>query len=1031
MANVIQINELQDTTLWKLLNGRSEELGKRLAFNLIEVCAEAADRMKAMPTYAPEFTLHDERHLLRTTELMALVLGSQSADLNIAELGLLILAAFFHDQGMVPTEKEYRALQTDSDFQLYKDNWVLEHPNYAEIKRDLGSQSVSETERLRLAEKIADLDRTMLTDFLRSTHASRSASIVHDCYANDKRLEIQGVNVSPLLALLCQSHSLPIQSLTPQHGFRFDEQIGTHCVNMPFLAVILRLADILDFDRDRTPESLLKSIHFTSEVSLREWEKHRSVQGWIISPERIRFTMRSKHPVYEASARQYMDWIDAELSSCHELCRSQPQEFTKYHIDLPTQVDRSRIEPLNNAYRYHDLEFRLSRDEIVRLLMTDQLYGHPHLCIRELLQNSLDALRFRKALFASAGTCWADGEVHLRHYVDETGYEVIQCRDNGSGMDEDIIANHFVKVGRSFYRSPEFDRQRARLRETGNDFDPCSKFGIGFMSCFMLGDHIIIETRRDYGLGKEWGPPLVVEINGLSGLLVIRDGQFAQPIGTTVTIISRKKPSFLDSWTDKVNLITVLKGYALATEFPIKAQCTVPEIAETVTIPPQPERIPTLLEVSKIESIVTFEQDFAEVDKSLYGSARESFLIDENRLPCIENREAKWLGKPEGPRKKWDLVLLPANNAVDYDLDLYSVPVCVDGILVAGPPGRASCQKVVRRRLGDRNSNLHTKGPALIDARGEMKPELTPGRIPPGRFGVDLPPGWKRLNDKFRMGLGRLWGQMANYLANGLDYREFWRLTVVHEIWVPCIPHQCLWDYIAVSLIDQNGATLWQKVRDLGEMSMRKSEDDGFDLHDSKENKVGPDSQLIEWEHEGEERPNLIWHMKSVALLMSTLDIRDNKIVLVPTPPSDPSAMLSMYGLLSRIGVSMFLIDYVGIASGALTVETPYPTANRLHPLARLSHGARYVNEPSDLEEFAKAFVSCISETVSAKKGSTSLDLPGYWHKRVAHLYFAVNWERYDNSLKPPYRIWTAEKGWFDFEEDDLVRWRDCSASTG
>ncbi len=1029
MSNVIQIDKLQDTTLWKTLDGHSEELGKHLASSCIDVCAEASNHMKAMPTYAPEFTLHDERHLLRTTELMALVLGSQCAELNIAELTLLILAAFFHDHGMVPTEKDYVAIQGDPGFQLHRDNWVLDHPNYAEIKRDLSSQFISETERLRLAEKIADLDRAMLTDFLRSTHAIRSASTVRGCYSEDKRLEMHGVNVTPLLALLCQSHSLPVQSLTPKHGFRFDEQIGTLSVNMPFLAAILRLADILDFDRDRTPESLLKSIHFTSEVSIREWEKHRSIQGWIISAERIRFAMKSKHPVYEASARQYMDWIDAELSLCHELCRSQPQEFTKYRIDLPTQVDRSRIEPLDSAYRYFDLEFKLSRDEVVRLLMTDQLYGHPHLCIRELLQNSLDALRFRKALFASAGTCSVDGEVHLKHYVNEAGNEVIQCRDNGSGMDEDIIANHFVKIGRSFYRSPEFDRQRARLRATGNDFDPCSKFGIGFMSCFMLGDHIMLETRRDYGLGKEWGPPLIVEINGLSGLLVIRDGKSTQPIGTTVTIISRKKPSFLDSWTDRVNLITVLKGYALATEFPIRAECTVPEIAETVTIPPQPERIPTLLEVSKIESIVTFEQDFAVVDQSLHGSARESFLVNENRLPCLENSEAKWIGKvTHGASKKWDLVLA-TNKTVDYGIDLYSVPVCVDGILVAGPPGRASYQEMVRRRLGSRNSNLHTKGPALIDARGEMKPELTPGRIPPELFGHDFSPGWKRLNDKFRVGLGLLWGQMANCLDRGLDYREFWRLAVVHEMWVPCIPHQILWDKVAVSLIDQNEATLWQKVRNLGEMSMKRSENDRFDLYDSNESKIGPDSQLIIWEQEGGTR-NLGWHMKSVALLMSTLSVRDDKIILMPTPPPDPNAMLSLYGLSSRfVGVSTFMIDYSGIASDALTVEAPFPTINRVHPLAKLSYDARYVKEPSDLEEFARAFIPCISETVSTKKDSASLDQPGYWHKRVAHLYLTVNWERYDSSLKPPYRIWTAEKGWFDFGEDDLVRWREDSAS--
>jgi HSP90 family molecular chaperone len=86
--------------------------------------------------------------------------------------------------------------------------------------------------------------------------------------------------------------------------------------------------------------------------------------------------------------------------------------------------------------------------------MTDKLYGKEHLCIRELLQNSLDALRHRRALFREVGTDWGEGRVDFTHYIDSNGYEVLQCFDNGSGMDEFIIRNHFVRVGRSYYRSP-------------------------------------------------------------------------------------------------------------------------------------------------------------------------------------------------------------------------------------------------------------------------------------------------------------------------------------------------------------------------------------------------------------------------------------------------------------------------------------------------------------------------------------------------------------------------------------------------
>ncbi|MCJ7560253.1 hypothetical protein MUO79_06500, partial [Candidatus Bathyarchaeota archaeon] len=374
MTKTMPVNTLTDTTLWKLLDGQTSQDAKQLASNLVAICAEAAERMKAMPAYAPQYTLHDETHLLRTTELMAYVLGATRSKLSTVELGLLILSAFFHDQGMVPTAEEHSAIHENPDFQLFKDNWCIEYPNYNQIEKQLASQVISKREQERLNQMLAEFDSAILTDYLRKTHARRSADYVRTQYGDDKRLEIQRVNLAPYVALLCQSHSLQPSDLNQKHGFRFDEQIGTYTVNMVYLAVVLRLADILDFDRERTPEAFFKSIHFTSEVSLFEWEKHRSVQGWSISPKLIRFTMKSKHPIYEATARKFMDCVDSELSACHELCITQPANFKDYQLRLPIKVDRSRIGPLNNAYHFHDLEFRLSRDEIVRLLMTDKLY---------------------------------------------------------------------------------------------------------------------------------------------------------------------------------------------------------------------------------------------------------------------------------------------------------------------------------------------------------------------------------------------------------------------------------------------------------------------------------------------------------------------------------------------------------------------------------------------------------------------------------------------------------------------------------
>src|SRR5436305_3337342 len=120
--------------------------------------------MKAVPVFHPQFTLHDATHLLRVTELMAKILGATLETLNAVEIALLILAAHFHDQGMVPDAAELQALQGMDDFKLHRDTWAVEHPNLREIERQLAQRNLAEEERLRLSLRLADLESARLGD---------------------------------------------------------------------------------------------------------------------------------------------------------------------------------------------------------------------------------------------------------------------------------------------------------------------------------------------------------------------------------------------------------------------------------------------------------------------------------------------------------------------------------------------------------------------------------------------------------------------------------------------------------------------------------------------------------------------------------------------------------------------------------------------------------------------------------------------------------------------------------------------------
>lgn len=1026
-THINQLSSIKDTTLWKKLNDDSSDSAKQLAFNLIDICQEAANRIKLMPAYAAQYTLHDEVHLLNVTELMARVLGNTINELNFVEITLLILSAYYHDQGMVLDADEYRELETNDDFQIFRENWYLNHPNKHEIELHKSSAELTQDEDSKLSLKLAELETAMLTDYLRTTHAHRSEELVKKLYSTDKRLEVLNVNLADLAAKLCFSHHQNAADLIPENGFEYDEQVGTVSVNLPYLAVILRLADILDFDRDRTPDILFNSIHFTSEISINEWEKHRGVYGWKITADEILFSMQFKHPVYEATARKFLGWIDNELRDCHELCAKFPAKFIAYQLQLPYSV-KSRIKAANNAYIYSDdLEFSLSRNEIVKLLMTDQLYSNPSLCIRELLQNSLDALRYRKALYGCANMDWQEGKVEFEHYVDEHGYEVIMCRDNGTGMDEKIVKNFFSKAGRSYYRSPEFEHERLKLRQHNKDFDPCSQFGIGFMSCFMLGDRIIIETKRDYGIGKPHGKPLIIEINGLGSLFVIKEGRANQDIGTTVKIISRKKPTFFDEWIDRVQLTTVLKGYALATEFPIHAKCVIPEIQNEVTIPPEIEPVITELECEKINKKIVIEQIFSEIDNRLNGSLRESFLINESGLPVIENDEGKWIPYTKDNKSRlWMLQKTNTNSLVEKYRSHEGISVSMDGILIAGLPGRMSYRNEVRYWLGNRNSQIYAFCDGLIDIRSNIKPEITPAREPVEfRFG-NKSPSWERIQFLVNLAEGKICEKISLFLNKGLSQEDFWKLSVIYDFWLPKMSFISIWNNMAVSIINNDNQE-WIKISKLNKVYLDESVEK-LQLITEDNYKIFPSELLTNWEKQGEDRPNLGWQMNVLVLLMSSFTLEKNKLVLIITYPEKSEDVLSQYTISDGTPfISGFIISYKGELQNALTVESKVKTFNKNHPLCEVYMQSKFLSKKTDLQEFASGFLPCIADAVQPEKDLfNKLENPQRWLKAVAHRYFSVNWSAYDAKYKPPYKIWLKDKGIVEITENDFTRWRDA-----
>lgn len=175
------------------------------------------------------------------------------------------------------------------------------------------------------------------------------------------------------------------------------------------------------------------------------------------------------------------------LSILYSKTENRKQCYKLQYNVLPTDktvnydVERYIIKP--------DLKITLNQINILNLLAGVNLYKDSYACLRELYQNSLDACRRR--LCAKKNNIDRGTIIFGMKVIDGKG-TYLYCHDNGVGMDEHVIENYLLRIGNSFYKSDEFQRERQQMI---NEFTPVSQFGIGIISCFMLGTSIEIITK--------------------------------------------------------------------------------------------------------------------------------------------------------------------------------------------------------------------------------------------------------------------------------------------------------------------------------------------------------------------------------------------------------------------------------------------------------------------------------------------------------------------------------------------------------
>ena len=492
------------------------------------------------------YTKHDISHInAMLKHLDWLIPPSTQEEMTPVDWLLITLAIYFHDLGMLVTSEEFEMRMQNEAFTAFFDK----------LKTDSKSQDYLGRAKKMTAEQQA---RFFFQEFIRENHANRIKEWVTGRHSRHWGTEVKPITEAiaelmkpfPMrfrenLATVCESHhrdNLNKPELYPLCQRYGNEPLET--ANVQYAALILRTVDLIHVTKDRTPSIMYKTLKLSDPKGVDEWDRqkdtfavrHAGRKFSLEDPDTHIITVSAdfteERPFFALT--EYLAWADAEIKQTKRWGDQSRGESDGAKFWFPWRGIRGDLRVEGNEPQ--QMRFEFDRGRLLDLLVGHAIYNDATVAIRELLQNAIDAVRFRhhldaKEVEATGRPTPQMGKVSVTWHGDTRRLVV---EDSGTGMDLDIIKFHLMRVGASFYDTPQFATEH-------KGFSPISRFGIGVLTCFMISDDIEIVTIKqtcgyrirmssvhaDYLLRElPLGDPKLggIEPHGTRVTLVIREG---------------------------------------------------------------------------------------------------------------------------------------------------------------------------------------------------------------------------------------------------------------------------------------------------------------------------------------------------------------------------------------------------------------------------------------------------------------------------------------------------------------------------
>lgn len=489
-----------NTRLWKQFEKKAK-MERELISAVQALCSAAEELSKMIPRLFPDFTLHDGTHAAGVCEWMDQLLMKLRDQASAEELAVLLMAACCHDLGMVVREKEEAALLREAESGTC--------PEWESFFR----RRPQDRERLNGDERQR---RSLLRRYVRETHHLRLRALFpRELSAEWDRVKDRVSLTLDEFCALCESHGSSLSYL----------ESPAEELDLNLCAVLLRLADALDYDAARAPAILCRFLgldkaedlpaeELEKQISSEEWKKNRAGRFTRPKQAQLRYTADCWEPRLEVELTEYCGWLKKELETCCRHLEEHSRRWCGSSNPVPLLLD---VKFTRKNYASAKFRLKLDQDGVLKLLSGDELYDDNTVFVRELLQNAIDAVLARRACDPGFGE--NDGRITVDVWNDAR-YCWFRIQDDGIGMNQEAIEQYFLNVGHSYYSDENGLKRDLLLSKKDTSFQPISRFGIGILSCFMGGgnhNRLEVSTRRWSEPGAAKNPAIRLDVTGLHG----------------------------------------------------------------------------------------------------------------------------------------------------------------------------------------------------------------------------------------------------------------------------------------------------------------------------------------------------------------------------------------------------------------------------------------------------------------------------------------------------------------------------------